>query len=127
MYLNGNLISNADWEGVTIVDEPEGDISGRNNGAGSYKAAGDNYDRVPTPASFNGDFCNIISSFVEGDLDPCAENNTTMLSFISEGQGANNDPLGPTTPRECRPRWEAPPTDPERKRVRVSGRAAACG
>lgn len=97
VYLNGNQISFADWEGATIIDQPEGTITGLNKGAGSYPkaASGTISGWVPTPARYNGDFCNIISSFVEGDLDPTAEDNSAMLSFINEGQGAIDDPLGP--------------------------------
>ncbi len=83
--MDGNLVSNADWEGATIVDEPEGDISGINNGSATGTAGW-----VPTPSTFNGDFSKIIAAFVEGDIDVCRENNTPMLSFINDGSGVNN-------------------------------------
>ncbi len=85
--VNGNLVSNADWEGATIVDQPEGDISGLNNGAVPGSAGW-----TPTPSTFNGDFSKVIAAFVEGDIDVCRENNTPQLAFINDGSGANNSP-----------------------------------
>jgi hypothetical protein len=92
VIVNGVNVSSADWEGAPALtqDDAEGTLSPQiNNGSGAGTAGW-----LPMPATFSGDFSKVIAAFVEGDIDICRENNTPMLSWINDGTGCKNDPLG---------------------------------
>ena len=94
VFVNGGLVSTADFEGGTAPDLPPGDFTDLNIGAVSGISAG----WTPIPADFVGDFAKIFSNFEA--TDPCRENTTPQFTFINDGTSPSNCPTCPILPSE---------------------------
>ncbi len=97
--VNGTVVSVADFETTdgNPHDNPEGDVSGTNNGAGTGTAGW-----TPTPAAFFGDFAKLYGQFQ--DIDVCRDNFTPLWTFINDGTPPTNAPSASIAPA-ISPNW----------------------